>query len=520
MTSGPVGGQYPPQSQWQQPQQPPWQQPAPPWNQQPPHQSQPPWNQQPYQPQHQPPWHQPAPPPPTPPPPRRKTWLWITLSVLAVLLTVGTGVVVGLVMNSTKRYDPFTEETASADPNSVTVTKKDLEGFLQGHTEALNGGDLKAYTKIFDQKNTALLQQQTRLFNNLRKLPLTQMSYQTLEQQGRTQDSFGRGVTFTLDVAFVHRFEGIDLHPVAEWYRWTVSKPAAGAPLVVTKVGGAPAPLGESKTVYYPGPWDIWPDISVVKTARTVVLAHPSLAAQTRRVAPIAEQAAANDLAFLAKNGERGSAVPKGFVVALVRGSSQLGNLFRKEKATEAGVSIPMPTWRMADDGVQIGGSRVVMDTASTFFTTAGGTAEIFRHEFAHSAVTSLDSGRSGLLGLDNWIVEGFAEYVANRGDPITADVRYDEGRAYLAGRLPQRFDGRLPDNFAWDTTGMTSVNYLMGHLAMRLIEERYGERKLVAFVTAHYRGDKSGAALQKVLGVGEAQFQQQWADYVRSRLG
>ncbi|MGV9328776.1 hypothetical protein [Streptosporangium sandarakinum] len=491
---GQPGGQAGPQ----------WQGPAP-WQ---------PGGQQPFAPQ-------PGGQPPAPPAPRRRrTWLWVTLAVLAVLVTVGAGIVVGAVLSTGKGSDPLAEETAPADPGSVAVTKQDIEALLKGHTAALNDGDLKAYTGIFDQKNAALVQQQTRLFNNLRKLPISQMSYQTLAQEGRAQDSFGRGVTFNLDVAFVHRFDGIDLRPVTEWYRWTVTRQKAGAPLLITKVGGAPAPVSVgSKTVYYPGPWDIWSDVTVVRTPRTIILAPPQLAAQARRASPIAEQAARTTLGWLAQNGAQGAAVPKRFVAALVKGQDQLGNLFRREKAHEAGVSIPMPAWQRSD-GVEIGATRVVMDTASSFFRTTGGIGEIFRHEFTHSAMAGLDGGKGGFLGLDNWVVEGFAEYAANRGTPVTANLRYDEGRAYLAGRLPQPFTGRIPDNLSWDIKGMTSVNYLMGHLASRLIAERYGERKLVEFVTACYHDGKPEDALRKVLGVGEEQFQRQWADYVRGRLG
>ncbi|MFI7047790.1 hypothetical protein [Streptosporangium sandarakinum] len=460
------------------------------------------------------------PPVPPAPPRRRRTWLWITLAVLAVLVTVGAGVVVGTVLNAGDGYVPLAEETAPADPNSVAVTKKDIEGMLKAHTAALNDGDLKAYTGIFDQRNTALLRQQTMLFNNLRKLPLSQMSYQTLTQEGRAQDSFGRGVKFSLDVAFVHRFDGTDLRTVTEWYRWTVTRQKAGAPLVVTKVGGAPAPVAVgSKTVYYPGPWDVWPEVTVVKTPRVTVLAPPQLAAEAKRVAPIAEQSARTALGWLAQNGVQGESVPKGFVTALVKGHDQLGNLFRKEKAPESGVSIPMPAWGMSGEMI-IGATRVVMDTGSPFFETTGGIGEIFRHEFTHSALASLDGGKGGFLGLDNWVVEGFAEYSANRGRPITANLRYEEGRAYLAGRLSQQFTGRIPDNILWDVKGMTSVNYLMGHLAMQLIAEKYGEPKLVEFVTACYHDGKPEDALQKVLGIGKDRFQQQWADYVRSRLG
>ncbi|MDH2428503.1 hypothetical protein [Sphaerisporangium sp. TRM90804] len=444
------------------------------------------------------------------------------MAVASVVTMIG-GAVAGVTIRGNKAsYDPYEAGPAAG---AVVVTTKDLDALLARHTKALNDGDAKAYTSIFDQKNAALVQRQATTFANLRKLPLTEMSYQTMQQRGPTQDSFGRAVTFTLDVAFVHRFEGIDLGPVSEWYRWTVTKSGAKAPLTVTKVGGAPAPIGESETVYYPGPWDIWPDIAFTKTEHAIVMAHPSLAAQARRLAPVAERTAVDNLAYLGEHGPPATAVPKGFVVALVKGATQLGNLFRKAKATESGVSIPMPVWKKDGNGgkdeLAIGGSRVVLDLTAPFFTTTAGSQEIFRHEFAHSMVASLEKGRMvSFLGLDNWIVEGFAEYVANRGRPISANVRYDSGRAYLAGRLPFQFRDDIPSNFDWEAEGMGSVNYLMGHLAIRMIAEKYGERKMLAFVVAHYQGESSADALRKEVGVDMADFRPKWADYVRRQLG
>ncbi|MFF5212755.1 hypothetical protein [Streptosporangium sp. NPDC000396] len=528
MTSGSNYQHYPQQPPY--PQQPQQQWPQQQWQQQP-SQPQQQWQQQ-AEPQQQwpqqPQWQQspPPPPPPQPSPPRRKTGLWIFLGVLAVVLTVGVGAVVGGVLNSRKQSDsPFAEETAPADPDSVVVTEKDLEALLADHTKALNSGDVKAYTKIFDQKNTALVQQQSRTFANLHKLPLTAVSYQARQQQGRAHDSFGRGVKFTFDVAFVHQFKGLDLAPVSEWYRWTVTKASVKAPIVITKVEGAPAPVGESKTLYYPGPWDIWPDISVVSTDHSIVLAHPKLAARAKQVAPIAEQAAVNDLTFWKKNGGKTDAIPNGFVVALVEGQTQLGNMFRKSKANEAGVSIGLFAVPSVNDlnsqKLEIGGTRVVMDTTSPFFRTAEGTVEIFRHEFAHSTVASFDALKGDLLsGLDKWVVEGFAEYVANRGHPISTNVRFREGQAFVQGRLPAKFQRKLPENIYWDLQGMTSVNYLLGHLANRYIAERYGEPKLVEFITATYQGGKSEEALRKVLGTDAESFQRQWAAYVQQQLG
>ncbi|MGI5491488.1 hypothetical protein ACQEU2_32330 [Microtetraspora malaysiensis] len=446
------------------------------------------------------------------------------LGVLALVLVVGGGAGVGFILRDKGDAQAQEQGKSATDPSTTVATDEEITALVDQHSKALTAGDAAAFTSIFDKKNAALVRDQTRVLANLRKMPFSEMSYKVLERDGRAEDSFGRGVKFTQDVAFVHRFAGIDLRPVSEWYRWTIEKASADAPLVVTKVTGASIPAsgaGRSKTVYYPGPWDIWPDVTVVKAGGNVVLAQPQDAALAQRVASTVAGAATANLAYWKRNGDPDAQVPAGFVVALVKGKAQLGNLFRKAKANEAGVSIGMPAWRSLGDTVKIGGTRVVMDTTSSFFDEAEGISEISKHELAHSLVAGLDSAEFSLFGKANWIIEGFAEYVANRDQPIERNLRFGEGRAYLAGQLAQPFDGRLPDNPTWDTKDMTSIHYLMGHLAMRYIAERYGDQKLVAGVVAAYRshGDDSEAALFQELGASKTDFERQWAAYVRRVL-
>ncbi|WP_248964059.1 hypothetical protein [Sphaerisporangium perillae] len=442
----------------------------------------------------------------------------MALSALVVLLTVGVGALVGMML---AKPSPAENAAGTGNSDTIAVTEAELKKAVLEHGNAYQTGDLKGYLKIFDQKNAALVKAQTRTFANLRKLPLQSASFEILKQQGLAQDNFGRQVSFSLDVAFVHQFAGIDLRPVAEWYRWTVTKASKDAPLVVTKVGGAPAAFGEDKTVFYPAPWDSWPDISVTKTLHTIVLAPPAQAARARQIAPVAERAAAEDLDFWAKNGDGSAEVPAGFVVALAKGRAQLGHLFRTvEKVTESGVSIGMPTFGGSGDKVKIGGSRIVVDTASPFFDDAKGVREIFRHEMAHSVMAPLDNGEFEVLGGDNWIIEGFAEFMAHRGESLNANGRTPQTRAYVRGQLDQPFTGKIPDNLSWDAEGLTSVNYQLGHLAIQLIAERYGEERMTAFVAAYYRDKKADTALQDVLGVSRQEFERQWAQYVRGKLG
>ncbi|MEV4113811.1 hypothetical protein [Nonomuraea sp. NPDC049695] len=448
---------------------------------------------------------------------RSKTGLWVVLGLTSLALVIALGAAVGLVLRGHAAESPerAARPSGGGDPATVVVTDADVGKLVEEHGRALAEGDLEAFMSIFDRTNAALLRDQRRVFANLRKVPLTDVSYQVLRRQGRAEDNFGRAVSFIQDVAFVHRFSGIDLRPVAEWYRWTIEKASATAPLVVTRVGGAPPPAlsGASKTMYYPAPWDVWPDISVVRANGSLVLARPEDAALATRTALIVAAAASDVRRFWSGAGERGAPVPGGYVVALAKGPAQLGNLFRKEKANEAGVAIPMPSWK----GTEIGGTRIVVDTTSPFFGTTAGIREVVTHELAHALLAGVDNAEYSLFGKPKWIVEGFAEYVANRGKPIRSNLRYAQGRAYLAGRPPVR----LPDNTFWDYKGMTGVNYLMGHLAMRHIAGRYGERKLVQGVVAAYRvsGDESQAALLETLGVSETSFERDWAAYVRRQL-
>ncbi len=456
----------------------------------------------------------------------------MTLGALSLAAVVAVGAAVGLVLrgpvpaalpssapsSAPARASASASASASADPDIVAVTEEEITALVEGHGRALASGDADAFVSIFDGK---LADGQRRVFANLRKVPLAEVSYQVLQRSGQSADSFGRGLKFTQDVAFVHRFAGADLRPVSEWYRWTVEKASAGAPLVVTKVAGAPPPSlgGTTKTVYYPGPWDIWPDIEIVRAGAGVVLARPQHADLARRVAPIVARATTANLAFWRRNGDPRTVMPTGFVVALAEGPTQLGNLFRKTTASEAGVSIAMPSWGSGD--VKIGGTRVVLDTTSGYFDTQAGLEELVTHELAHSLVASLDAGGFSLFGKANWIVEGFAEYLTNRDIPVSRTQRYHEGRAYLAGQRAQPFTGTLPSNLDWGRQDLTHAHYLMGELAMRHIAARYGDRKLTAAVTAAYRagGDDAEAALFRTLGVTRTDFERQWANYVRKQL-
>jgi len=127
------------------------------------------------------------------------------------------------------------------------------------------------------------------------------------------------------------------------------------------------------------------------------------------------------------------------------------------------------------------------------------------------------------------WVVEGFAEYMASRFEPATAEVFIPDLRQYVTGTgdaFAGKWDGAtLPtDDQVYSPVGATmAANYALSTLAYRFIANHGGERAVCAFVAANYQAngrDDVGAAIQKVLGMDLGTFQSQWAAFVHTTIG
>ncbi|MEV0153382.1 hypothetical protein AB0H57_06515 [Micromonospora sp. NPDC050686] len=462
------------------------------------------------------------PPPVAPPPVRRsKRWLWITLSAVVLVLALCTGSAVVL---KSQLDAQNAASAAELDEKYNPIRQEEIEALLDARGKALRAKDLKTFLAPFDPANKALVAQQTRLFRNLLKVPLAEQKFERV-----TQTDFKRAgdrVTVDVTISFVHRFE-FDLTPVEELYRWTLLRPAKGAPVKVTKAGGLPVDPKRDQLTYYPAPWDKWSDLHVERTPHTVILVDGKLKAEAKRYAQLADRAAAADLATWRSGGVAGK-IPQGFVLSLVKGKKELGSLYRvtKELPDESGVSIPVPPAGWMDTqreggGPDVGASRVVIDVADEFFFRNGTAlrANIFRHEFAHSIVFNLrqhDPKKYAGEELENWVVEGFAEWMGAQRQSWTKSDRTPESRRILRSL---GYDLPMPSNFSWDMSGRGSYHYWLGHSAMTYIAERYGERKVFEFVATHYRGKTVQASTQEVLGVSYATFCDQWAAYVVARM-
>lgn len=121
-------------------------------------------------------------------------------------------------------------------------------------------------------------------------------------------------------------------------------------------------------------------------------------------------------------------------------------------------------------------------------------------HEFTHAAMGPVTTAST-----PRWLVEGFAEYGAYRGDDLeAAAVRKRIREAEIGGALPADADFYSK-----------SSNYVASWLACRLIAERYGEKRLVALYEAFGHQSDQAAVVQSVLGVDLPTLVAQWQAYV-----
>jgi hypothetical protein len=136
------------------------------------------------------------------------------------------------------------------------------------------------------------------------------------------------------------------------------------------------------------------------------------------------------------------------------------------------------------------------------------GSQIVMSHEATHVATGAARSS------MPAWLLEGFADYVAldHVGLPVSvtasqilALVRQHEAPSHLPGRA--EFNPRNKH---------LGASYESAWLACRLLAERYGERRLVAFYRAADRASSTARAFRTVLGIDQRAFTRAWRTDLR----
>lgn len=113
----------------------------------------------------------------------------------------------------------------------------------------------------------------------------------------------------------------------------------------------------------------------------------------------------------------------------------------------------------------------------------------------------------------ENWVVEGFADWVALRSDtaPLSLSARQILAEV-RAGRTPTR----LPSDADFGSTrhGLGAL-YESSWMIFRLLAERYGDAAVVSFYESALRGTSTAAALRSAFGIDPDQLTAQWRSYL-----
>jgi hypothetical protein len=139
----------------------------------------------------------------------------------------------------------------------------------------------------------------------------------------------------------------------------------------------------------------------------------------------------------------------------------------------------------------------------------------VLDHELTHVATRAWNTGETPI-----WLSEGAADYSGYQDSTITVTRMLKDLRE--AAKQPAFDAAALPTEA--DFTGSDAgVAYEESNLACRLIAERYGQSKLVAFykavgTAAAGTADPVDDAFRTVLGTTTKDFTAKWKQYVLSK--
>jgi hypothetical protein len=310
--------------------------------------------------------------------------------------------------------------------------------------------------------------------------------------------------TLIVHVTLSYALTAVDPVPTSRDLWWTFTRRHGH---VYIAADGDMAGLGGASWV---GPWDFGP-LVVRRGSASLVLGHPQDSAELPRIA------AAVDAAVPVVTGVWGSDWTRQVAVLVPASDEEFDALTGQGTALSDDLAV---TVFDALDAAQVRplGQRLVLNPRALTKLTPTGLRIVVQHEITHLA-SAASTGDS----TPRWLVEGFAEYVGNLGNPQPVRMAAGELRAEIErGKLPAALPADA--DFAADSDRLPQV-YEQAWLACRLVATRAGQDGLVQFYrlvgeSPEVPATAVATALRRALHESTAAFTTDWRDYLREQLG
>lgn len=380
---------------------------------------------------------------------------------------------------------------------------------LAHHARALLAGDAGAFLADVDRGSAAagFRTRQQQQLDNISGVPLRSWTYST---DAPVRDSKAQQAATTrygapaeiVHLTLTYRFVDSDAPPDRHDLWWTFVRIAGRVQIA------GDDDLAGSGGVSWRGPWDFGPVVAA-RAGAGLALGHVSNATALPGLADDAANAV--------------SAVDAVWGTGWARQVVVLAPATDDEFAALTGGSADVDDSAVAVTGGidpvkhQPYGQRVVIDPAALGQLSVTGERVVLRHEATHLA-TAADTAP----GTPRWLVEGFAEFVAQRGSGQPVAVAASELRAEVRrGTVPSVLP---PDSSFAAGAPARAAAYQQAWLACRLIADRAGTAGLVRLyrdvgTSPAAPAQAVTAAFRSVLHESVAAFTAQWRAYLRELL-
>ncbi|HLL66795.1 MAG TPA: hypothetical protein VK453_13810 [Micromonosporaceae bacterium] len=419
---------------------------------------------------------------------------------VAVSLVLAVGSVATAVL-AAARVDLSGTTSTWVDGMRPEVRNAATGALLTRRADAVRAKDKAAFLADIATTDAAFLRRQEVVFENLTRLPLAELAFvlEPKRQYDHLIDTSLSGRFQSLvsapGVTVRYRIDGIDSVPVtAPWV--PVFGLQRGRWMLVGDLLDSALPYGTRGQ-----PWDGGP-IEVLRSERVVVVISASDTARGRSLLEQSE-AALTKVARVRPSGWDGrvllTAVQDQRIFDAYFGDSP------ERVAKVAAIAVPyydrVPDWH---DAPAYATTRVVFNPRE-LSAPAAELAHDLTHEFAHAAlgpVTGVHTPR--------WVVEGLAEYIAFKGTEVDpAQLRNVLKDVDVSAGLPADADFYA-----------NAHNYATAWVACRMIAEKYGEKKLLAYYESFQREPSEDANARSMLGVTSETLVAEWQETIRRLRG